>query len=186
MRSSYANTSLNTRVPEPNYTQWVVLGRLIYWTVLFTSSPAVAYLLGGLKRCVFIDDLLHTTVVMRDYLSPSCQLWLVWPLSLTTRFCPQHCGSLDVYCFSHHSLQTLETLVWKAQEIRSFCDTESTRSGTNNHSTVKVTLITFHLHSHNWSEKPPNVYTMTTFFNAFSYHMIGWLNISLKLVHRST
>ena len=42
--------------------------------------------------------------------------------------------------FLHHSLETLDTVfVSKSQEISSFWDTQSTLSGTNNNSMVKVT-----------------------------------------------
>ena len=48
------------------------------------------------------------------FLSPLTSLaLLLWPLSLTPYFCPQNCCSLDVFCFSHHYLQTLETVVRK-------------------------------------------------------------------------
>ena len=63
--------------------------------------------------------MLHTTVVMCGYLH-YCHLPVSFdqsgPSPLTSLvnklyFCPQNCCSLDVFCFSHHSLQTLETVV---------------------------------------------------------------------------
>ena len=80
----------------------------------FFWSATVAYPLRGSTRCVFRDALLHTTVVIVS-LWPSCHLQpvlLLWPLSLTRRFCPENSCSLDVCCFFlHHSLQTLVTVV---------------------------------------------------------------------------
>ena len=57
--------------------------------------------------CVFTDSLLHTTVVMYGYLI-FCQLSLL--TSITMHFCLQNSCSLDVFCFSHHCLQTVETV----------------------------------------------------------------------------
>ena len=175
---------------------WIIY--LLVWTWQPKgSSAAVAYPLRGLEvtHCVFRDALLHTTVVMCGYLHVTVTFLsaltslalLLWPLSLTMRFCPQNCCSLDVFCFSHHSLQTF-CCAWKSQEISSFWDTLTTLSGTNNHSTVKVTLVTFLPHSDIWSEKQLNLLTTSACFYAFSCcHMIGWLNICInKLVYRST
>ena len=67
--------------------------------------------------------------------------------------------------------------VWKSQDISSYWDIQTTLSGTNNHSTVKVTKITFLSHSDIWSEKQLYLLTMSACCYAFSWcHMIGWLN----------
>ena len=50
------------------------------------------------------------------FLSASTSLALfIWPLSLTTHFVPQNCCSLDLFCFSHNSLHTVETVVCENQ-----------------------------------------------------------------------
>ena len=74
----------------------------------------MAYPLRGLTRRVVRDALLHTTVASLG-VWVSCHLpvslaLLLWPLSLTRRFCSQNRRSLDVFlfCFSHHSLRSLE------------------------------------------------------------------------------
>ena len=102
------------------------------------------------------------------FLSALTSLALLYPLSLTTRFCPQNCCSLDVFNF--------------------FCTIlcQSTLSGTNIHSTVKVTGITLLPHFDIWSEQQLNLFTTSAYFYAFSCcHMIGWLNIWInKLVYQ--
>ena len=74
-----------------------------------------------------------------------------------------------------HSLQTLETVVHENPRRSAVSEIlQTTLSGTNNHSTVKVTWITFLPHSDIWSEKQLNLLTMSTCFYAFSCcHMIG-------------
>ena len=108
-------------------------------------SAAVAYPLRGLMRCVFREAILHTTVVMRGYLR-YCHLpvsvdqsgpsLLFWPLWLTRRFCRRTAAHWMCLVF------------WMCI----FRDTQTTLSGTNNHSMLKVTLITFLPHSDIWSE----------------------------------
>ena len=70
---------------------------------------------------------------------------LLWPLSLTRHFCLQNCSSLDAFFFffAQFSASSRDCCVWKFQEICSFWDAQTTLSGTNDHSMVKVTVITF-------------------------------------------
>ena len=84
---------------------WIRLISLTCW-----SSAAVAYPLRGLMRCLFRAALLHTTVVMRGY-SRDCHLPVSFdqpgPSPLTSLINKaQNCCLLDVFCFSHHTLQT--------------------------------------------------------------------------------
>ena len=114
----------------------------IYWRLyffFFFSSPsaAVACPHRGLMCFVFRDALLHTTVVMHGYL----RYWSFFSdLSHSTHFCPQNCCSNWMFFFpAPFSANSRDCCVWKSQEISSFWDTQTTLSGTNNHSTVKVT-----------------------------------------------
>ena len=137
-------------------------------------------------RCVFRDALLHTTVVMRGYLR-YCHLPVSFdqsgPSPLTSlinnAFLPAELLLTGCFLFfTPFSANSRDCCAWKSQEISSFWDTQTTLSGTNNHSTVKVTLITFLPISVIWSEKQLNLLTMSACFYAFSCcHMIGWLNI---------
>ena len=99
------------------------------------SSAAVAFPLRCLTHCVFIPLLqcLVICITVTFLSAMTCLALLLWPLSLAMLFCLQNCCSLDVFCFSHHSLQTLETamcdnprrsaasnhLVWHQQSFRS-------------------------------------------------------------------
>ena len=74
--------------------------RFTYW-----SSAAISHPLRGLMRCVFRDALLHAVIRVVILLSVTSLALLLWPLTLTTRFCSQNCCSL------HHSPQKLETVV---------------------------------------------------------------------------
>ncbi len=77
------------------------------------SSAAVAQLLQGLMCCAFRDGILYTLV---GYLSYCC-LFIISNqsahslLTSTRHFCPHNCRSMDIFCFSDHSLQTLEMVV---------------------------------------------------------------------------
>ena len=87
-------------------------------------------------HCVFRDALLHTTVVMCVYLLYyHLPVGLSGPFPLTSlidyTFCPKNSRSLYVFCYLHHSLQTLETFVHENPR-RSVV-----LSGTKSHSTVK-------------------------------------------------
>ena len=155
------------------------------------SSAAVAYPLKRfdtlcVQRC---SSAYHCcNVWLFAFLSASTSLaLLLWPLSLTAHFCPQNCCSLDAFWFSHHSLQTLETIVHENPKRFAVSEILTTLSGTNNHSMVKVTYIICISHSDIWSEKQLNLLTTSACFYAFSCcHVIGWLNTCInKLVYRS-
>ena len=101
----------------------ILLG--IYWTFFrgIKSSAAVAYPLRGLTHCVpRCSSAYHCcNAWLFALLSHSCQLQPVWPfssaLSLPMRFCPQNCCSEDVFCFSYHSLQTIENVLHENPRI---------------------------------------------------------------------
>ena len=135
-----------TEAPSEHFLR---LNRRLLFT-LIKPSAAVACPLRGLTHCVFRYALLHTTgcnVWVFARLSPSCQLWAVWalplwPLSLTTCFCLQNCCLLDVFFiylfFSSIPFSaTLETVVH--ENPRRSAVSDPTLSGTNTHSTVKIT-----------------------------------------------
>ena len=63
-------------------------------------------------RCSSAYHCCHFIWVTVTFLSALTSLaLLLWPLSLTMHFCPHNCCSLDVFSFSHHSLQTNKTVV---------------------------------------------------------------------------
>ena len=98
---------------------------------------------------VLRDALLHTTLVMYGYLhychlpvsfdqsGPSPLTSLINNLFLPAELLLTGC----FFCFSHHLLQTLETVV--RENLRSSAVSETALSGTNNHSTVKITYTNF-------------------------------------------
>ena len=90
------------------------------------------------------------------------------------------CCSLDVFSFTHHSLQSIETFVHENPRKAAGSDTHTTLSGANNHSTVKVTSITCIPYSDIWSEKQLNLLTMSAGFYAFSFCHIGSLNVCIN------
>ena len=109
----------------------------------------------------FRDAPLHTTVIMCGHLcychlpvsldqsGPSPLTSLVNKVFLPTEL-------LFIGCFLFFAAfyaNSRDYYVWKSQKISSFWDTQTTLSGTNNHSTVKVTEITFLPHSDIWSQK---------------------------------
>ncbi len=75
-----------------------------------SSTRCGLLLLQGLTCCAFRDGILHTLVVMSGHLSYCCLSSLtilpilLWPLTSTRPFHPHNCCSLDIFCFSHHSL----------------------------------------------------------------------------------
>ena len=85
------------------------------WIYTHWSSVTVVYPLKGLMPSVFRHALLQTTVVMHGYTAsfnrsgPSPLISLINNAFLIVF--PQSCCSLDVFSLSHHSLQTLETVV---------------------------------------------------------------------------
>ena len=108
------------RQPYPGICFCYFIRYLLFYYFIFltycSSAPEAYVALRGFDR----DALLHTTVVMvvicvtvtfRSALT-SLEL-LLWPLSLAMHLCPQNCCSLDVFCFVHHSLQTLRLLCMK-------------------------------------------------------------------------
>ena len=145
---------------------------------------------------MFRDALLHTTVVMCGCLC-YCHLPVSFdqsgPSPLTSLinnvFLPTELLLTGWFLiFTPFSANSRDCCEWKSQESRSFWDTQTTLSGNNNHSMVKVTEIKFLPHSHIWSEQQLNLLTTSACFYAFScWHMIAWLNICIKkLVYRST
>ena len=123
---------------------------------------------------VFRYALLPTTVVTRDYWAWTSLVILFWPLPPSRCFHTNH-GRLWSLLFMEipgdHQFQRVK-----------LC----TPSGTNDHSTVKVTNITFLPHSNVWSEQQLNLYAMSACLYALTcHHMIGKLNICInELVYR--
>ena len=121
-----------------------------------------------------------------------CQLWpdwpfSYWPLSLTRCFCLQNCCSLDVFCFSHYSLQTLENVVHENPR-------RSAVSEILKPPRLAPTIIP--QSKSLWSHLCPiltfglnNSWTSWPCLHAFMHlvaAMIGWLNICInKLLYRS-
>ncbi len=73
------------------------------------SSAAVAHLLQGSMCCAFRDGILYTLVVTSGYLSYCCLSVISnqsanSSLTSTRHFHPHNCRSLDIFCFSDHSL----------------------------------------------------------------------------------
>ncbi len=109
------------------------------------SSAAVAQLLQGSTCCAFRDGILHTLVVKCSYLSYCC-LSIISnqsansPLTSTRHFCPHNCRSLDIFSFSGpFSVNPRDGLCVKIPVDQQFLKYSDQMSGTNNHSTFKVT-----------------------------------------------
>ena len=119
------------------------------------SNPKIAPLaslllhqLQGLTCCVIRDALLHTPVVTCG-LSDCCL-----PVSLNQPFfshiphwqAAQNCCSLDIFAFHTNkkasSVNSGDCCAWESQEIICFWVTQTTLSGTTNHSII-VTMVTF-------------------------------------------
>ena len=160
-----------------------------YW-----SSAVVAYPLRGLLCCVFRDALLHTTVVMCGYLN-YCHLPVSFdqsgPSPLTSlinkHFCPPELLLTGCFLFfASFSANSRDCCVWKSQEISSFWDTQTTLSGTNNHSHDQSHLD--HISSPFWHLVWKNSWTSWPGLHAIMHLvLIGWWNICInKLVYRST
>ncbi len=110
------------------------------------SSAAVAHLLQGLTCCVFRDGILQILVVTSGYLSYCC-------LSIISNQSVHSPLTSDIKAFSSTQLELTgyflffrpfsvnrrDGCVWKSQKISSFWNTQTSASGTNNHSTFKVT-----------------------------------------------
>ena len=164
------------------YTQWA----LNYAFYIFFSELLVASTtLRGVVHCVFRDALLHTTVVMRGYLQ-YCPLPVSFDQSgpsplislINKAFLPAELLLTGSFLFFTPFSENSRCCAWKSQEISSFWYNQTTLSGANNNSTVKVTENTFLPHSDNWSEKQLNLLTLSVCFYALSScHMIGWFNI---------
>ena len=131
----------------------------IYYTFFFRFIKSSAAVAYPLKR-FWRAVCSEMLLCTPPLLSPSCQLWPVCPSPLTYL--------INKVFFPAELLLTL--------------------SATNNKSTVKFTSITFLPHSDIWSEKQPNLLTVSACLYAFSCcHIIGWLNILIKkLVYNST
>ena len=118
------------------YIQWVFIGPIFR---LITSSAAVAYPHRGLMCCVCSEMLFCIPLLyMRGYLlcrHHPVSFLPVWPFSSDLCFCPRNYHSLDVFC------------IFAIPGDGSFWDTQTTLSGTNNHSMVKVTFLS---HSDIW------------------------------------
>lgn len=72
------------------------------------SSAAVAHCLQGLTCCAFRDAILHSLVVLSDYLS-YCGLPMICLLILLGH--QYFCSHLGIVLFWDHSIETLETIV---------------------------------------------------------------------------
>ena len=164
---SFSWSGLGTASQQSSWMYWMT--RLSHqW--IFSSLIARVFSRTTMPRCIRVwDALLHTTV-MCGY------LFLAVELLLSGRF----------LFFAAFSTNWWDFCVWSQQS--EIIPPQTTLSGTNNHSTVKVTQITFLSHSVIWSEQQLNLLTISACCDTFSCcHMIGWLNISItKLVHRST
>ena len=120
-------------------------------------------------------------------LSPSCQLWPVCPFSSdlshwARRFCPQNCCSLDVFCFSHHSLQTLETVVREnprrsavSEILKPPCLAPTIIPRSKSLRSHFFPILTFGL-KNSWTSWP----RLHAFMHLVCCHMIGWLNICIN------
>ena len=123
---------------------------------LIKSSAAVSYQLNRfdvlcVQRCSSVYPCCN--VCLFALLSLSCQPFSS-DLSLNKAFLPLELLLTGCFLFfSPFSANSRDCCVWKSQEIRSFWNIQTALSDTDNHSTVKVTEITFLPHSDIWSEK---------------------------------
>ena len=134
-------------------------------------SAAVAHLLRGLIHCVFRDALLHTTFVILVFFAV-----LLWPFSLThltTPFFPHRTTAYWMFfVFAPFSANSRDWLCLKIPlHFWDIC--------------LAPRIIPRSLGPHFfpfWSEKQPYLLTVSSWFYALCCRVIGWLNISIKML----